>query len=596
MKRKKNVDFVRKSEKTNCYSSDVNWPKLDDSVSVVSTYFGLGSPELATVGASDKYFEMNVYPGLNPVANSTDFILGKSTIIKSVLSANKQWLNINEAISVANTYLGVDSPQLATVIASNKYFNRNVYTGVNPLETSTELIFGQNNFRASLLSDKNHWSSLDGLVPITNTYLGVGSPQLMTLSAVNKYFNSNDYSGLIPSTSSTDFILGQSSFKTSLFSDKNHWSNLDRLVSVENTYLGVGSNQLVTVGTSDKYFNSDVYTGVSPLASSTDFILGQSSFRTNLLSDKNYWSNLDGLVPVANTYLGLGSHHLTKFGISDRYINKNVYTGVNSFVTPTDFILGPNSFRTSLPSDMNNWSSHEGYKFLGSNPNLVNSSNIGHLDWHLGINNVSINSNSEIKEYGVFNIGHDYLKRENKDKESFLKKEIQKVVDIVKIVPDHLGYEITETSKNVNFNIYIVYTGSFRDNNLEIEGKNVTIINMKSKYDLSNATFNGGNIAIGDNHQNLFFSENSNENFSPIERELVSLIFENTDNDEERKELLSMLKTYRGSSENEKKTAKPIFGKKLTELGEKTGIALIAKLASEYLGGLFTTDVHSKVI
>lgn len=111
---------------------------------------------------------------------------------------------------------------------------------------------------------------------------------------------------------------------------------------------------------------------------------------------------------------------------------------------------------------------------------------------------------------------------------------------------------------------------------------------MESKYNFSNAVFNANNITVGDNNQNLFFSENSNENYSPIEKELVSLIFQNTANDEERKELLSMLKSFRDSSEAEKETVKPKFIKKLKDLAEKTGIATIAKVASEYFGNNFS--------
>lgn len=107
---------------------------------------------------------------------------------------------------------------------------------------------------------------------------------------------------------------------------------------------------------------------------------------------------------------------------------------------------------------------------------------------------------------------------------------------------------------------------------------------MGNKYNFSNATFIGNNIAIGDNNQNSYFSEN----YSPIEKELVSLIFQNTANDEEQKELLSMLKSFRDSSEAEKETVKPKFIKKLKDLAEKTGIATIAKVASEYFGNNFS--------
>ncbi|MCP9762174.1 hypothetical protein [Lacihabitans soyangensis] len=111
---------------------------------------------------------------------------------------------------------------------------------------------------------------------------------------------------------------------------------------------------------------------------------------------------------------------------------------------------------------------------------------------------------------------------------------------------------------------------------------------MESKYSFPNAVFNANNIAIGDNNQNLFFDENSNENYTPIEKELVSLIFQNTANDKEREELLSMLKNYRDSSEDEKDKVKPIFFKKFKDLSEKTSIATIAKIASEYFGNNFS--------
>lgn len=118
---------------------------------------------------------------------------------------------------------------------------------------------------------------------------------------------------------------------------------------------------------------------------------------------------------------------------------------------------------------------------------------------------------------------------------------------------------------------------------------------MGNKYNFSNATFIGNNIAVGDNNQNSFFSENSSESYSSIEKQLVGLIFQNTANDEERKELLSMLKSYRDSPEAEKETVKPKFIKKLKDLAEKTGIATIAKIASEYLGNIRVSDLKDFV-
>ena len=114
---------------------------------------------------------------------------------------------------------------------------------------------------------------------------------------------------------------------------------------------------------------------------------------------------------------------------------------------------------------------------VGSDLKFVENSNIEYANWQLGKNSYLTNSISAIKEYDVFNIGHDCLKRENKVLESFLRKEIQKVAEIVKIEPDHIGYEITENSKKVNVNIYFVFTGSFHDNNLQIGDKKITIYN-----------------------------------------------------------------------------------------------------------------------
>ncbi len=112
---------------------------------------------------------------------------------------------------------------------------------------------------------------------------------------------------------------------------------------------------------------------------------------------------------------------------------------------------------------------------------------------------------------------------------------------------------------------------------------------MESKYNFSNALFTGNNIAIGDNNKNLFSIENSNEDFTSLERELINLIFENTDNEQERVELISMLKTFRSDSEVEKEKTKPFFFKKLSDLTEKTGIAFFAKWASENLGEYLNT-------
>jgi hypothetical protein len=348
MKRKKNVDFVRKSKKTNCYLEDVNWPNIEESFSVTNTYLGIGSPEFATVGVSDKYFKMNDYFGVNTVANSTEFILGQSTILTSVLSTNKHWLNINEAVTVSNTYLGVGTPQLATVNASDKYFNSNVSPSVISVANPTDLILGQSTIRTSVLSDNKNWINLNESVSPANTFWGVGSPQLGTIGASDKFFNMNPYAGLISVANSTDLTLGQSNFGTSLLSDMRHWSNIVGSVSGGNTSLKIASSQLATVSVFDEYSKMSINSNVNPTRYLTDFDLSQSVEKASLIFDNKELPSLVGTSSIGNSYISDGLTELAAVSTFDRYSNKSIYSVGNPRGYLSDYSLGKRILKDSI--------------------------------------------------------------------------------------------------------------------------------------------------------------------------------------------------------------------------------------------------------
>ncbi|MCP9762173.1 hypothetical protein [Lacihabitans soyangensis] len=463
--------------RTSLLSDKNHCSNLEGFVSVSNSYLGVGSPQIATIGASDKYFNRNVYSGVNAVANSTDLILGQSTIRTSVLSDNKYLLNLNESVSTASTYLGVGSPQIATIDVSDKYFNRNIYPGVNAVANSTDLILGQSTIRTSVLSDNKHLLNLNESVSTASTYLGVGSPQIAINDVSDKYFNRNIYPSVNAVANSIDLILGQSTIRTSVLYDNKHLLNLNESVSTASTYFGVGSPQLAITSASDKYFDKSVYSGVNHLPSTTDFISGKSTISPSLLSDKSQWTSLVGAVSVANTSLGIGSFELSNFNAVDKYSNRSVYSGVNHLASTTDFILGKSTISPTLLSDKNQWSSIAGANYFGSDNKFVESLNIGHLNKQLGKNGYLTNPISAIKEYDVFNIGNDFLKIENKDLERCIKQECQRIAEMVKIDPNHIGLEACGTSQKPIFNIYFVFTGSITSNNLQIGDKNITIVN-----------------------------------------------------------------------------------------------------------------------
>lgn len=107
---------------------------------------------------------------------------------------------------------------------------------------------------------------------------------------------------------------------------------------------------------------------------------------------------------------------------------------------------------------------------------------------------------------------------------------------------------------------------------------------MKNNYNFSNVTINTKENINGDIHINNYFDNISKKEFSRQEQELIDLIYQHTSSVSEREELLTLLKTYRDSSEAEKETIKPVFIKRLKDLVEKTGIATSAKIFSEYFG------------
>ena len=326
MKREKNVDFVRKSEKTNCYLKDVNWPNIDKSVSVANTYLGNGSPGLATVGVSDKYFKMNDYPGVNIVANSTDLFLGQSTIRTSVLSDNKHWLNLNESVSPANTYWGVGSPQLGTIGASVNFFNRNIYPGLISVANSTDLTLGQSNFGTSLLSDMRHWSNIVGSVSGGNTSLRIGSSQLETVSVFDEYSKKRIISNVKPTGYLTDFDLSQSVEKASLIVDNKDLPRLVGSSSIGNAYISGGLTELATVSTFDRYSNKSIYSVGNPTVYLSDYSLGKSVVKASLHSDGKYRTSLAGALSVGNTYMGVGLTELPTVSKLDRYSPKCIYS------------------------------------------------------------------------------------------------------------------------------------------------------------------------------------------------------------------------------------------------------------------------------
>ena len=338
----------KKSKKTNCYSEDSKLLNLGESIPVANTCLEIDSQQLAILGISDRYFNRNYYTGINPLTDSIDLILGQNNFRTSLLSDKNHCSSLDGFVSVANTYLGVGSPQIATICASNKYFNRNVYPGVNAAANSTDLILGQSTIRTSVLSDNKHWLNLNESVSAANTYLGVGSPQLDSIGASDNFFNSNVYTGLISAANSTNLTLGQSNFGTSLLSDMSHWSNLVGSVSVGNTSLKIGSSQLATFSVFDEYSKMSIKSNVKPTAYLTDFDLSQSVEKASLIVEEKNSSTLAGALLAGNTYMGVGLTELPNVNSFDRYHNKNNYSVRNPTELIFDYSLRKSVLKDSL--------------------------------------------------------------------------------------------------------------------------------------------------------------------------------------------------------------------------------------------------------
>ena len=450
MKRKKNVTIQKKSEKTNCNCDDLNWPNLDETVSVANTYLGICSPVLVTVCDSNKYFNMNVYPGVDPSANSTDFILGQSNIRPSLLSSNKHWLNLDESVSVANTYLGIYSPQLATVDISHRYFNRNVYTGANPLENSTDLILGQSNLRTSLLSDKNHWSNLDGSVSVAHTYLGIDSPRLATIGVFDKYSNMSINSNVKPT--GYLFDLSQSVVKASLIVDEKNSSSLSGVLSVGNAYMGIGQTELPTVNSFDRYYNKYIYSIGNPTEYIFDFSLRQSVLKDSLFSVNEFNSS------IANNYKGIDVPTFQTRSVFDSLTDNNIYStsrsplriigidfgqsivntdlySINNFLSVTNSVIFPNESYSKI--GLNKVSSLGSYFTFLKNINEVIPS--GAVTYY---NNSGSTSNQfESRKLGVQNE---------------IEKKFKGFLESIKLDQNHFGFEFTADNYNFHFTINII--------------------------------------------------------------------------------------------------------------------------------------------
>jgi hypothetical protein len=175
--------------------------------------------------------------------------------------------------------------------------------------------------------------------------------------------------------------------------------------------------------------------------------------------------------------MGVGLAELPTVSTLDRYSHKSIYSDGNLTGYLSDFSLGQSVVKASLHSDGKYRTSLAGALSVGSDLKFVENSNIEHVNWQLGKNGYLTNPISAFKEYDVFNIGNDFLKRENKDLERCIKQECQKIAEMVKIDPNHIGLEACGTSQKPTFNIYFVFTGSITSNNLQIGDKNITIVN-----------------------------------------------------------------------------------------------------------------------
>lgn len=121
-----------------------------------------------------------------------------------------------------------------------------------------------------------------------------------------------------------------------------------------------------------------------------------------------------------------------------------------------------------------------------------------------------------------------------------------------------------------------------------------------AQFNFNNSNISG-NVHIGDNNYymspEMFIKNNKSLNLTPTEEELVSLIFENTASEEERKVILDSLKNIKSESVDidlKKKSVisfKPLFDL-LKKAGNKLGVDLIKNFLKD---NLFTKETLSTI-
>lgn len=102
--------------------------------------------------------------------------------------------------------------------------------------------------------------------------------------------------------------------KTSNRSDNNYSTCLSNSVSFQNNCMGIGLIELPTVSSFDRYSNMSVYSDGNPIASLSDFSLGQSAVKASLHSNNNNLPSLNGSLSVANIFMGIYPTEFTAVG------------------------------------------------------------------------------------------------------------------------------------------------------------------------------------------------------------------------------------------------------------------------------------------
>ena len=395
----------------------------------------------------------------------------------SICSDNNYSTCLSNSVSFQNNCMCIGLIELPTVSSFDRYSNMSVYSKRNPTAYLSNFSIGQSALKASLHSNNNYLTSLDGSLSVANTFKDIYPTELTAVDTFHRYSNMNVYSERNPTAYLSNLSIGQSALKASLHSSNNYLTSLDGSLSVANIFMGIYTTELTAIGTFDRISNMNVYSERNQTAYLSNFNIGQSALKASLHSNNNNLPSLDGSLSFANTFKDIYPTELTAVDTFHRYSNMNVYSERNPTAYLSNLSLGQSVVKVPLHSDIkyllclnNDLSTRDSLKFV---ENLNNE----RINRPIGFNNYLSNSISSIKEFDVTKIGPDISQRENKDLERYIKKECQRIAEIVKIEPNHIGLEISETSQRVNVNIYFVFTGSFHDNNLQIGDKNIKIVN-----------------------------------------------------------------------------------------------------------------------